>query len=280
MRWPGKKHSNDINGKTSMAMKIATWNVNSIKVRLPHVLDWLNEHHPTVLCLQELKCEAGNFPLEAVTAAGYHALIAGQKAYNGVALLSLQPGSDPVIGIPGLEDPQQRVIAATYGEVRVVSVYCPNGESLTSEKYGYKLRWFAAFRDYLEATLTRYPQLVVAGDYNVAPEDRDVYDPVAWKGEVLCSDAERAAFDALLKLGLKDSYRLFEQAEKSYSWWHYRVNAFKRNMGLRIDHILASDRLAQSCRFCTIDKGPRALERPSDHAPVFAEFSDSSNPSS
>ena len=261
-------------------MKIATWNVNSIKVRLPHVLDWLNEHQPTVFCLQELKCEAANFPFEAVTAAGYHASVAGQKAYNGVALLSQKPGSDPVIGIPGFEDPQQRVIAATYGEVRVISVYCPNGESPTSEKYAYKLRWFAAFRDYLGETLARHPLLVVAGDYNVAPEDRDVYDPVAWRGEVLCSDAERAAFDALLKLGLKDSFRLFEQTGQSYSWWHYRVNAFKRNMGLRIDHILASDQLAPLCRSCAIDRGPRALERPSDHAPVFAEFSDSSSPSS
>ncbi len=261
-------------------MKIATWNVNSIKVRLDHVLDWLNRHHPTVLCLQELKCEATNFPLEAIMAAGYHALVAGQKAYNGVALLSQSPGVDPVVGIPGFEDSQQRVIAATFGEVRVISVYCPNGESLTSEKYSYKLRWFAAFRDYLEATLSRYPQLVVAGDYNVAPEDRDVYDPVAWKGEVLCSDPERQAFDALLALGLKDSFRLFEQADQTYSWWHYRVNAFKRNMGLRIDHILASDALVQSCQSCVIDKTPRALERPSDHAPVFAEFSESSSPSS
>ncbi len=261
-------------------MKIATWNVNSIKVRLNHVLDWINHHQPAVLCLQELKCEEASFPLEAVAALGYRALIAGQKAYNGVALLSQKPGSDPLIGIPGFDDPQQRVIAATFDEIRVISVYCPNGESLTSDKYSYKLRWYAAFRDYLEETLKRYPRLIVAGDYNIAPEDRDVYDPVAWRGEVLCSDAERAAFGRLLQLGLKDAFRLFEQAEKSYSWWHYRVNAFKRGMGLRIDHILASAPQAALCTACAIDTGPRALERPSDHAPVFAEFSESLSPSS
>ncbi len=261
-------------------MKIATWNVNSIKVRLNPVLDWINNHQPAVLCLQELKCEEANFPLGAFTAVGYHALIAGQKAYNGVALLSQKPGSDPLIGIPGFDDPQQRVIAATFDEIRVISVYCPNGESITSDKYNYKLRWFTAFRDYLEEALSRYPRLIVAGDYNIAPEDRDVYDPVAWKGQVLCSDAERAAFGRLLQLGLKDTFRLFEQAEQSYSWWHYRVNAFKRGMGLRIDHILASDCQAALCTACAIDKTPRALERPSDHAPVFAEFSGSLRPSS
>ncbi|MDE2621742.1 MAG: exodeoxyribonuclease III [Betaproteobacteria bacterium] len=261
-------------------MKIATWNVNSIKVRLDQVLSWLQEHRPEVLCLQELKCEADRFPLAAVEEAGYQALVAGQKTYNGVALLSRTPGTDPLAGMPGFEDVQQRVIAATYGDTRVISVYCPNGESLTSDKYAYKLRWFGALREYLAAALRQYPKLVVAGDFNVAPEDRDVYDPVAWRGEVLCSDPERAAFDALLSVGLRDSFRLFEQAERSYSWWHYRVNAFKRDMGLRIDHILVSEALRPLCTACTIDKLPRAAERPSDHAPVLAEFSGSSSPSS
>jgi exodeoxyribonuclease-3 len=261
-------------------LKIATWNVNSIKVRLPHVLDWLKLQQPSVLCLQELKCESGAFPIAEVEGAGYHALVAGQKAYNGVALLATQPGKEVVTGIPGFEDGQQRVIAANYGDVRVVSVYCPNGESLGSDKYAYKLRWFAAFRDYLGEMLRRHPRLVVAGDFNVAPEDQDVYDPVAWKGEVLCSEPERTAFGELIQLGLADTFRLFEQPPKSYSWWHYRVNAFKRDMGLRIDHILASKPLAAACSGCFIDKEPRGLERPSDHAPVFAEFSGGSSPSS
>lgn len=261
-------------------MKIAAWNVNSVKVRLPHVLDWLSQQAPEVLCLQELKCESSAFPVDAIEAAGYHALIAGQKAYNGVALLSREPGNDPLIGIPGMEDGQQRVIAATFGKVRVISVYCPNGESLTSEKYAYKLRWFAAFRDYLKGVLEQYPRLVVAGDFNVAPEDRDIYDPEAWKGEVLCSEPERAAFGELIRLGLADSFRLFEQPDKAFSWWHYRMNAFKRNMGLRIDHILVSSALAPHCIASQIDKSPRALDRPSDHAPVFAEFSGDSSPSS
>ena len=261
-------------------MKIATWNVNSVNVRLEQVLAWLRAHAPDVLCLQELKCETERFPLAAVQDLGYSALVAGQKTYNGVALLSRSPGLEPMAGIPGFEDVQQRVIAGTYGDIRVISVYCPNGESLASDKYAYKLRWFAALRQYLASELRRHPRLVVAGDFNVAPEDRDVYDPVAWKGEVLCSEPERAAFGALLSEGLKDGFRLFEQAERSYSWWHYRMNAFKRNMGLRIDHILVSEALRSRCSACAIDKAPRAAERPSDHAPVYAEFSGSSSPSS
>lgn len=279
MPLPAKKRSRATNDEPAI-MKIATWNVNSIKVRLDQVLAWLEAHRPDVLCLQELKCEAERFPLAAVQAAGYHARVAGQKTYNGVALLSRFPGSDVQSGIPGFDDIQQRVIAGTYGDTRVISVYCPNGESLVSEKYAYKLRWFAALRDYLAGEIRHHPRLVVAGDFNVAPEDRDVYDPAAWKGEVLCSEPERAAFGALLSVGLKDGFRLFEQADRSYSWWHYRVNAFKRGMGLRIDHILVSDELLSHCTACTIDKGPRAAERPSDHAPVLAEFSGSSSPSS
>ncbi len=261
-------------------MKIATWNVNSIKVRLDHVLDWIGRHQPSVLCLQELKCETAQFPMDAFLRAGYKPLVAGQKAYNGVALLGRTEGKDLAIGIPGFEDVQQRVIAATFEGVRVMSLYCPNGESLTSEKYVYKLKWFEALRHYLASTLKTHERLVVAGDFNVAPDDRDVYDPGAWQGEVLCSDAERAAFSALLDLGLKDSFRLFEQPEAQYSWWHYRVNAFKRNMGLRIDHVLTSQEMSSACVACTVDREPRAKERPSDHAPVVAEFSGLSSPNS
>ncbi len=261
-------------------MKIAAWTVNSIRVRLPHVLAWLAQHQPLVLCLQELKCEASAFPFAEIEAAGYYAAVAGQKAYNGVALISKEPALDVVVGIPGFNDEQQRVIAGTCAGVRVISVYCPNGESLTSEKYAYKLRWYAALHDYLKAELKQHTELLVAGDYNIAPEDRDVYDPVAWKGEVLCSDAERAVFSQLLQLGLVDSFRLFAQEDKIYSWWHYRVNAFKRNMGLRIDHLLISTALSQRCTASGVDRAPRALERPSDHAPIFAEFSASSNPNS
>ena len=261
-------------------MKVATWNVNSIHVRLEQVLDWLHQHQPDVLCLQELKCETGRFPLAAVASAGYQALVAGQKTYNGVALLSRTVAGDPLAGMPGFEDVQQRVVAGTCAGVRVVSVYCPNGESLTSDKYAYKLRWFSALRHYLEETLQRYPKVLVAGDFNVAPEDRDVYDPLAWKGEVLCSDAERAAFGTLLSTGLHDAFRLFDQPPASYSWWHYRVNAFKRGMGLRIDHVLVSTALREHCTSCSIDKTMRARERPSDHAPVWVEFSGGSSPSS
>ncbi len=254
-------------------MKIATWNVNSVRVRLPHVLDWLEQHQPDVLCLQELKCEASGFPWEALQAAGYHAYVAGQKAYNGVALLGRCPGEDVGMGMESFADTQQRVIAATFGDVRIVSVYCPNGEALTSAKYAYKLAWFDGLSDYLRLALKRWPQLVVAGDYNIAPHDDDVYDPKAWAGEVLCSEAERAKFEALLDLGLVDCFRsLYPQQRDSFSWWHYRVNAFKRNMGLRIDHVLASDALKSRLHECCIDLAPRGLERPSDHAPVMAEF--------
>lgn len=250
-------------------MKIAAWNVNSIKVRLPHVEQWLASHQPDVLCLQELKCETAAFPFEALAAKGYQAAVSGQKAYNGVALISREPMQDVVVGIPGFEDVQQRVIAGTLNNTRVISVYCPNGEEITSPKYGYKLEWFAALENYLGQELTRYPRLVVAGDFNIAPEDRDVYDPVGWKGQVLCSEPERQAFSRLLALGFSDSFRLFEQPEKTWSWWHYRVNAFRRNMGLRIDHLLVSKELSAACHESSVDKEPRGWERPSDHAPVW-----------
>jgi exodeoxyribonuclease-3 len=253
-------------------MKLATWNVNSLKVRLPQVLEWLARHGPDALCLQETKLENAKFPAAELEAAGYRALHNGQKTYNGVAILTRADLADPVTAIPGLEDEQKRVLAATVGGVRVVCAYVPNGESTESEKYQYKLRWLAAFREWLGQELATHPRLAVLGDYNIAPEDLDVHDPAAWEGKVLFSKPERDAFKALLALGLKDSFRLFEQPERSYTWWDYRMNAFRRKMGLRIDHILLSAELASSCTACSIDIEPRKNERPSDHAPVVAEL--------
>jgi exodeoxyribonuclease III len=252
-------------------MKIVTWNVNSLKVRLPHVLDWLAVNQPDVLCLQETKTEDAKFPLEELQQAGYQAVFSGQKTYNGVAILSKVPAQDVVMGIPGFADEQKRVLAATVEGVRIVCVYIPNGQSVDSDKYQYKLSWLAALQAWLKEELLAHPKLALLGDYNIAPEDRDVYDPQAWQGSVLVSDPERAAFSGLEQLGLRDSFRLFEQPEKSYSWWDYRMMAFRRNMGLRIDHILISQAL--QCTACTIDKEPRKLERPSDHTPVIAEIS-------
>ena len=253
-------------------MKIATWNVNSLKVRLPHVLDWLGKHQPDALCIQEIKMEDAGFPHAELEAAGYRAVIAGQKTYNGVAILTKQAVADVAVNIDGFEDPQRRVISASLGDMRLVCAYVPNGQSVDSEKYEYKLKWLAAFRDWLAAALKRHPKLVVLGDYNIAPEDRDVHDPKAWSGQVLCSDRERAAFRALVDLGFVDTFRKFEQPERSFTWWDYRMNGFKRNLGLRIDHVLVSPALAEHCSSCTIDLAPRRLERPSDHAPVVAEI--------
>ncbi len=253
-------------------MKLATWNVNSLKVRLPHLLEFLARHSPDALCLQETKCEDGAFPASAIEAAGYRWVHDGQKTYNGVAILSREEPRNVTRGIPGFADLQKRVIAADVGEARVVSVYCPNGQSVGSDKYDYKLRWFEALAGWLSGELVPGRAVAVLGDYNVAPEDRDVHDPDAWRGQVLVSDAERAALGALLGLGFRDAFRLFEQPEKSFSWWDYRMAAFRRNMGLRIDHILLSPALAQRCRSCTIDVLPRKLERPSDHAPVLCEI--------
>jgi len=253
-------------------MRLATWNVNSLKVRLPHLTEWLARAQPDAVCLQELKCEDGKFPRGELEAAGYRSAVFGQKTYNGVAILSRAPLIDVRAGIPGFDDEQRRVLAATSGDLRIICVYCPNGQAVGSEKFAYKLRWFAALRDYLAEELRLHPRLAVAGDFNVAPEDRDVHDPRAWEGQVHVSGPEREAWRALLALGLKDAFRLFEQPEKSYSWWDYRMMAFRRNAGLRIDQILVSEALAGSCRSCAVDKEPRRLERPSDHAPVIAEF--------
>src|SRR5262245_25957528 len=253
-------------------MKIATWNVNSLKVRLPQLLHWLAARPPDVVCLQELKLEDDSFPAAAIEAAGYHCAFSGQKTYNGVAILARSPLAAILLGIPGFEDDQKRVLTATVGDVRVVSAYVPNGQAVGTEKYEYKLKWLRAFAGWLRAELAVHPNLAVLGDYNVAPEDRDVHDPKLWADQVLCSEAERAAFRALLGIELKDSFRLFEQPERSYTWWDYRLNAFKRNLGLRIDHILVGPALAAKCASCTVDVGPRRLERPSDHAPVVAEL--------
>jgi len=250
-------------------MKIATWNVNSLKVRLPHLLDWLAANTPDVVCLQETKTEDKNFPLAEIEAAGYQVAFSGQKTYNGVAILSRDAISDVQFGIPDLDDEQKRVIAATINGVRIVCVYIPNGQSLDSDKYQYKLKWLAALKLWLKDELAKYPKLALLGDYNIAPEDCDCHDPVAWQGNILVSEPERDAFKGLVALGLRDAFRLFKQAEKSYSWWDYRMMGFRRNLGMRIDHILISEAL--QCESCIIDKAPRKLERPSDHTPVVAE---------
>lgn len=253
-------------------MKIASWNVNSLRVRLPHVLDWVRAQTPDVLCLQETKVTDDQFPVSELSAAGYTSVFAGQKTYNGVAILSRLPVEMVEFALPGADGEQKRFLAATVSGVRIVNVYVPNGEAISSDKYRYKLEWLARLRDYLRATLAMHPRLAVLGDYNIAPEARDVHDPAQWVGQVLFSEPERAAFGELLDTGLRDAFRLFDQPPASFSWWDYRMGAFRRNHGLRIDHILLSDALAGCCRVCTIDTEPRRLERPSDHAPVVAEL--------
>ncbi|MCX7960180.1 MAG: exodeoxyribonuclease III [Burkholderiales bacterium] len=253
-------------------MKLATWNVNSLRLRLPQLREWLARAGVDVVCLQETKLEDAQFPAGEFAAAGYSAAFSGQRTYNGVAILARGRLHDVAFGLPGFADEQKRVVAATVEGVRVVCVYCPNGQAVGSDKYAYKLAWFAALRDWLGAELGRHPQLVVAGDFNVAPEDRDVHDPKAWEGQVHVSAPEREAFRALLALGLEDAFRLFPQPEQSFTWWDYRAGAFRRNAGLRIDHILLSEPLARRCRSCSIDRALRALERPSDHAPVVCEI--------
>jgi len=258
-------------------MRIATWNVNSLRVRLPQLLEWLVAMQPDVVALQEIKLTDDIFPLAELEAVGYGAVFSGQKTYNGVAILTRQAtpfaaALDPVRAIANFDDPQRRVLAASYGDVRVVNLYVPNGQSVGSDKYEYKLRWLQALQSWLRDELQRHPRMVVLGDFNIAPEDRDVHDPAAWAGSVLVSEAERDALQALLGLGFSDVFRQFEQAPQSFSWWDYRAAAFRRNLGLRIDLILASAALALSCRECVIDREPRRLERASDHAPVIAAF--------
>jgi exodeoxyribonuclease-3 len=253
-------------------MKIATWNVNSLTVRLPQVLDWLQVNPVDVLCLQETKLTDDKFPHAELASAGYASQWFGQKTYNGVALLTREPAVDVVKNIPGFEDEQARVIAGTVAGVRVIGAYFPNGQAPDSDKFVYKMAWLQALQDWVRSELARHPQLVLVGDYNIAPEDRDVYDPIAWAGQIHCTPQERSHFQQLQGLGLVDAFRLFEQAPKSWSWWDYRNLAFRKNQGLRIDHILVSQQLKAQVAACAIDKLPRKNERPSDHAPVVVEL--------
>jgi len=251
-------------------MKLATWNVNSLKVRLPQVLQWLADNPIDVLCLQETKTIDEKFPQVEIEAAGYHVAFSGQKTYNGVAILSKQPMTDVVRNNPHFEDEQQRLIAATIAGVRVICAYIPNGQAPDSDKYQYKLRWLDGLQQWLELEMAAHPKFALLGDYNIAPEDRDVHDPAAWVGQILVSEPERAAFQRMIALELTDAFRLFEQADKLFSWWDYRQMGFRRNAGMRIDHILLSKELAAACTSCVIDKVPRKWEQPSDHTPVVA----------
>jgi exodeoxyribonuclease-3 len=253
-------------------MKLATWNVNSLKMRLPRLLDWLAAQQPDAVGLQETKTEDANFPTAELAAAGYSAAFSGQKTYNGVAILTRQPPAEVRADMPEFPDDHKRVLAATIGEVRFVCLYVPNGQSVDSDKYQYKLRWLSAASAYLRHELARHPRLVIVGDINIAPEDRDVHDPDLWRGQVLCTDAERAAFAGWLALGFKDAFRLFDQPPGTFSWWDYRMLAFPKNNGLRIDHILLSPALAGACSACYVDRAQRKGEKPSDHAPVIAEL--------
>ncbi len=257
-------------------MKLASWNVNSLKVRLPHVLDWLKEHQPDILGLQETKTIDENFPLEDIQAAGYHVNFAGQKTYNGVAVISKLEATDIITDLPGLDDPQRRVLGCTIahesGDIRFLNLYIPNGSEVGSEKYDYKLDWLDKLTKYVAAQIKEHKNFVMVGDFNIAPDDRDLWDPVGWKDKILVSPPERAILQGLLDMGLTDTFRLFEQEEELYSWWDYRAAGFRRNHGMRIDLLLSSPAMTEHCTASYIDKEPRKLERPSDHAPVVAEF--------
>lgn len=253
-------------------MKIASWNVNSLNVRLPHVLAWSQVAEPDVLALQETKLVDDKFPAPELEAIGYHSVFSGQKTYNGVAILSRQPARDPVTDVPDLDDEQRRVLAATVGDVRVINLYVVNGSEVGSEKFEYKLRWLDKVTAWIAEELKAHRNVVVLGDFNITPDDRDVHDPEAWREKILCSTPEREALRRMLDLGLGDTFRKFEQPEGVFSWWDYRMNAFRRKMGLRIDLVLASKPLLERCTASYIDIEPRRQERPSDHAPAVAEF--------
>ena len=253
-------------------MKLTTWNVNSLKVRLPQVLQWLQTNPVDVLCIQETKLTDDKFPQAEIEAAGYHVVYAGQKTYNGVAILSRHPIEDVQKNNPLFEDEQQRIIAATIAGMRIICAYIPNGQAPGTDKFSYKLRWLEALEQWLQQEMAKHPNLALLGDYNIAPDDRDVHDPAAWEGMNLVSPEERAAFQRLIALGLSDSFRQFEQAEKTFSWWDYRALGFRLNKGVRIDHVLLSAPLAQRCISCSVDRVPRKWEQPSDHAPVTAEL--------
>ena len=253
-------------------LKIASWNVNSLNVRLPHVLAWTDYARPDVLALQETKLTDERFPVDELMQAGYHSVFSGQKTYNGVAILSREPAADPVTDIPGLDDPQRRILAATVGGLRIINLYVVNGSEVGSEKFDYKLYWLERVTAWLEAEMAQHQNLVVLGDFNIAPDDRDVYDPEAWREKILCSTPERTALQNILDLGLQDTFRLFEQEDRTWSWWDYRMNMFRRKLGLRIDLVLASAAMTERCTASYIDIEPRRQERPSDHAPAIAEF--------
>jgi exodeoxyribonuclease-3 len=253
-------------------MKIATWNVNSMRVRLPHVLRWLLDQAPDIVALQELKQPDLDFPIAQINAAGYQAVWSGQKTYNGVALLTRVVCEDIEMAFPVFVDEQKRLLAATVNGIRIINIYVPNGQSVDSDKYQYKLMWLEHLYAYLKYTLTHYEKVLVVGDFNIAPGDADVYDPKAWEGQVLCSAPERAALEKILALGFQDSFRLFPQATQVYSWWDYRTFAFQANRGLRIDLMLASHALAKEVKRCWVDVVPRTWERPSDHAPVLLDL--------
>lgn len=254
-------------------MKIASWNVNSLRVRLPQVQDWLQQHQPDVLALQETKVQDHDFPRDELVELGYQAVFKGQKTFNGVAILSRQPANDVITEFADYDDPQCRLLAATIDDVRIINVYVPNGQLVDSDKYHYKLTWLKSLHQLLQQQLKIYSKLVVLGDFNIAPQDRDVHDPEVWRGHVLVSEAERQALQQLMQLGLIDVVRQFQSADKLFSWWDYRGGQFWKNAGLRIDLILASQALADDCQACDIDTRPRKLKRPSDHAPVVANFS-------
>lgn len=243
-----------------------------MNVRQPHVVEWLQAHDPDVLVLQEIKQLTEKFPADDLKAIGYHSIASGQRTYNGVAAISKIAPDEPVTDIPGLEDPQRRVLACTVGDVRVVDLYVPNGSEVGSEKYEYKLGWLEALKAFLETEMKRHEKVVVLGDFNIAPADADVHDPEKWGDAILCSPLERKALGELLDLGLTDVFRQFEQPESTFSWWDYRAAGFRRNAGLRIDLILTSEAMTDCCSKSYVDKEPRGWERPSDHAPVVAEF--------
>ena len=255
-------------------MRFASWNVNSLNVRLPHVERWCKDAMPDVLALQETKLEDAKFPVAAFEAAGYHAAFSGQKTYNGVAILARQPIGDVRHGIDGYDDPQRRILSATVGDTRIVNLYVVNGQSVGSEKYAYKLAWLNTVAAYLAEEVRRHPRIVVMGDFNIAPDDRDVHDPEAWREQVLCSTPEREALKRVCDAGLVDSFRLFTDQAGHYSWWDYRQAAFRRNLGLRIDLVLVGDALRSACTSSVVDREPRTWERASDHAPVTVEISD------
>ena len=252
--------------------KIATWNVNSLKVRLPHVLTWMEKEKPDVLALQETKSVDENFPVDAIREAGYQVSFTGQKTYNGVATISKSPIKTISKGLPNFSDEQKRVLVINTKNIIILNIYVPNGSEINSEKYKYKLKWLSKLHPYIKKLQKKNSRLIILGDFNIAPEDRDVHDPKEWEGCVLVSKSERNEFEKLLSNNMIDCFRIFNNENNHFSWWDYRAASFRRNRGVRIDHILASKRMSQSCKACYIDKGPRKLERPSDHTPVIGEF--------